>query len=253
MRMGRWGSAASLMAWEARSQAAALARSSRAEGLGGGADEGARRRCRCEAFGDFGATAAGPPDGPARREGAAGHVGGGDEDDGFEPGVFGVLGGDDGGDHAAHGVSGEDEGAGVGAEFGRVGRDAEIGDGSVDVFDGVGEGEAAGRAPGAAVVEEEDVVTGATEGLRDIEIFFVAGEAVEEDDDGMRACSGGDVDDGVDEGAVAGELEGFDEGGMGFVGGGVCRDGVLGWALGGEGERCGEDSGEGDELGEAHS
>ena len=93
-----------------------------------------------------------------------------------------------------------------------------------------------GRAPGAAVVEEEDVVAGAAEGLGDVEVLLVAGEAVEEDDYGMRAGAGGYVDEGVEEGAVAGELEGFEGGGIGFVGGGS-------WSIGGlglRGERCGE-------------
>ena len=113
-------------------------------------------------------------------EGAAGHVGGGDEDDGFEPGIPGVPGAKDGGEHAAHGVSGEDDGVGVGAEFGGVGGGAEVADGGLHVFDAVGEGEVAGATPGAAVVEEEDVVAGAAEGLRDVEVLLVAGEAVEE-------------------------------------------------------------------------
>ena len=193
------------------------------EGFGGAAGEGACRRRRGRGVGwDVGVDCD-----RAGGRAAAGHVGGGDEADGFDGGV--VRAGDSG-DHAAHAVADEDEVVRVGAEAGGVGGIAEVGDGGVGVFDGVGEGEVAGGAPGAAVVEEEDVVAGAAEGLGDVEIFFVAGEAVEEDDGGMRACSGGDVDEGVEQGAVAGELEGVDGGGMGLVGGGVGGDGGGFWA-----------------------
>ena len=51
---------------------------------------------------------------------------------------------------------------------------------------------------------------------------------MEEDDGGVRAGAGGDVDKGVEEGSVAGELEGLHGGGVGFVGGGVSGDGGLG-------------------------
>jgi hypothetical protein len=76
--------------------------------------------------------------------------------------------------------------------------------------------------------------------LGDVEILLVAREAVEEDDYGMRACSGGYVDEGVEESAVAGELEGLEGRWVGFVEGGVLIDGGLG--VGGDdgGERCGE-------------
>ena len=45
---------------------------------------------------------------------------------------------------------------------------------------------------------------------------------------GVRTRSSGDVDEGVEEGAVAGELEGLHRGRVGFVGGGILVDGGLG-------------------------
>ena len=50
---------------------------------------------------------------------------------------------------------------------------------------------------------------------------------MEEDDSGMRAGAGGDVDKGVEEGSVAGELEGLHCGGVLLVGGWVRGDGRL--------------------------
>jgi hypothetical protein len=44
------------------------------------------------------------------------------------------------------------------------------------VFDGVSEGEVAGRAPGAAVVEVDDVPAVAANGLGEIEIFSLPGK-----------------------------------------------------------------------------
>src|SRR5260370_15392482 len=103
----------------------------------------------------------------------------------------------------------ENEKGRVGAEFARVGGVAQVGDGGLSVFDGVGEGEVAGGAPGAAVVEVDDVPAVAADGLGDVEILFVAGEAVEEEDDGGGAGAFGDVGAGLDHGAVAGDLDGF--------------------------------------------
>ena len=176
------------------------------------------------------------------------HIGCGDQADGFDGGV---LRADVAGHEAAHAVADEDDVGGVGAELFRVGGVAQIGDGGLGVFDGVGEGEVAGRAPGAAVVEVDDVPAVAADGLGEVEILFVAGEAVKEEDDGVRACSLGDVGEGVEHGAVAGDLEGLHRGGIGFVGGGVGGDGrgkFLGrkrerkqgaQKCGGETKRCG--------------
>ena len=61
--------------------------------------------------------------------------------------------------------------------------------------------------------------------MREVEILFVAGEAVKQEDDGVWACSLGDVGEGVEHGAVAGNLEGLHGGGIGFVGRGVGGDG----------------------------
>jgi len=151
------------------------------------------------------------------------HVGCGDQGDGFDGGI---LRANVAGHEAAHTVADEDDVGGVGAEFFRVGGIAQIGDGGLGVFDGVGEGEVAGGAPGAAVVEVDDVPAVAANGLGEVEIFFVAGEAVEEEDDRVRARSLGDVGEGVEHGSVAGDLEGFHCCGVCFVGRGVSGDGA---------------------------
>ena len=56
----------------------------------------------------------------------------------------------------------------------------------------------------------------------------------------MRTRSSGDVDEGVEEGAVAGELEGLHRGRVGFVGGGILVDGGLGLRGCCGGEHCAE-------------
>ena len=121
-------------------------------------------------------------------------------------------------------------------KFLRVCGIAQVGDGGVGVFDGMGEGEVAGRTPGAAVVEVDDVPPIAADGLGEVEIFLVAGEAVQEEDYGMWCRAGSDIGDGVEERAVAGDLEGFEGGGIGLVVGGVGGDGG-GKLLSIEGER----------------
>ena len=180
----------------------------------------------CGDFGEGGLLLMGLDDG----ERAASHVGGGDEVYGAD---FGVAGGYVGGDHASHGVADEDDGFGIGAELLCVDGVAEPGEGSFGVLDAVGEGEGARSAPGAAVVEVEYVPTGASDGLGEVEVPLVAGEAVEEDDGGVRAGAFGGVHEGIEESAVAGELEGFECGGGGFIGDGVRGEGGLG--LSGEG------------------
>jgi len=179
------------------------------------------------------------------------HVGCGDQADGFDGGV---LRGGVAGYEAAHAVTDEDDVGGVGAELFRVGWVAQVGDGGLRVFDGVGEGEVAGRAPGAAIVEVDDVPTVAANGLGEVEIFFVAGEAVEEEDDWMRAGAFGDVGEGVEHGAVAGDLEGLHGCGICFVGWWVGGDGCrgVGAGLGVEGQGGSEESGKDRELTQSH-
>ena len=150
------------------------------------------------------------------------HVGCGDQADSFD-GRF--LCADVSGHEAAHTVADENDVGGVGAEFARVGGVAQVGDGGLRVFDGVSEGEVAGRAPGAAVVEVNDVPTVAADGLREIEILFVAGEAVKEEDDRVWACSLGDVGKGVEHGSVAGDLKALHSGWVCLVWPGVRGDG----------------------------
>jgi hypothetical protein len=146
------------------------------------------------------------------------HVGCGDQADSFDRRV---LRADVAGHESAHAVADEDDVGGIGAELARVGGVAQVSDGGLRVFDGVGEGEVAGRAPGAAVVEVDDVPAIAADGLREVEIFFIAGEAVKKDDDRVWACSLGDVGEGVEHGSVAGDLKGLHCGWIGFVGRGV--------------------------------
>lgn len=157
--------------------------------------------------------------------------------------------GDDGGDHAAHRVTDEDEVVGVDAEFSGVGGDADVGECGVGIFDGMGERKISWRTPRPAVVEVENVVASAAKGLGDVEVLLVAGEAVEKHNGGVWVGSGGDVDEGVEEGAVAGELEGLEGCGKLFVGGGILIEGTGG--LRGQGERCGEE-GEGKEIAKGH-
>ena len=109
-------------------------------------------------------------------DGVDAHVGRGDEADGFDGWI---LRGGVSGHESAHAVADEDDVGGVGAELFRVGGIAQVGDGGLGVFDGVGEGEVAGRTPGAAIVEVDDVPAVAANGLGEVEILFVAGEAVE--------------------------------------------------------------------------
>jgi hypothetical protein len=72
---------------------------------------------------------------------------------------------------------------------------------------------------------------------------------VEKDDDGMRACSGGDVGERVELGAVAGNLKGLHCGWVRFVWCGIGRNG-RGELLGADGnaERDAEKRGRGDEM-----
>ena len=79
----------------------------------------------------------------------------------------------------------------------------------IECLDGGSEGEVAGGAPGAAIVEVKNVPPGAANRLCEIEILLVTGEAVEDDYDRMRSPSGGDVGERVELGAVAGKLKGL--------------------------------------------
>ena len=81
------------------------------------------------------------------------------------PRMAGVLGAGVAGKEAAQAVAEKDDIGGVGVQARGVGWVAEIGDGSLHVLDAVGEGEVAGGAPGAAVVEEKNVPSGAADVL----------------------------------------------------------------------------------------
>ena len=149
------------------------------------------------------------------------HVGCGDQADRLDRRVLraGVA-----GHESAHAVTDENDVARVGAKLFRVGGIAQIGDGGLCVFDGVGEGEVARRSPGPAVVEVDDVPAVAADGLRQVKILLITGEAVKQEDDWVWACSLGDVGEGVEHRSVAGNLEGLHRGGVGFVGGRIGGD-----------------------------
>ena len=73
----------------------------------------------------------------------------------------------------------------------------------------------------------EDVPAVAAEGLREVDVLLVAGEAVEQDDGGMRLRAGGEEEEALDVAAVGGE-DGFEIlRGCGGVGRGVGGDGGL--------------------------
>jgi hypothetical protein len=96
-------------------------------------------------------------------------------------------------------------------------------------------------------MRDEDVPTGAANGVGEIHVLFVTGESVEKQDDGMRACAGGEVEDGVEARVVADDVGSFHRGGEVFVSRGIggdscgsalCSRGGCGQ---GEQERCGRD------------
>ncbi len=82
------------------------------------------------------------------------------------------------------------------------------------VFQAMREGEAAGAAPRAAIVQEDDVPSGAADGLGEIGIVFHAGQAVQQDDGRVRPRAARQIDDGVDVHAMARQREGHEAGGM---------------------------------------
>jgi hypothetical protein len=139
--------------------------------------------------------------------------------------------------------------AGVGAELFGIGGIANVGDGGMRIFDRVSKGKITGRAPGPAVIEVKNVPSGAAEGLRKIEIFLVAGESVEKDDDRMRACTGRDVGERIELGAVAGDLKCLHCSRVCFVWCRIGRDG-RGELLGADRttERGAKKHGSGDEM-----
>ena len=72
-----------------------------------------------------------------------------------------------------------------------------------DILDHMFEAIIALRAPGAAIVKEHDIVAGATDGLGEIEVLFIAGIAVQHQDGWVRAWAAGDVDQSVQARALA--------------------------------------------------
>ena len=133
-------------------------------------------------------------------------------------------------EEAAHAVADDGDFGWVGAVCFGVRGIAEECNCGLRVFDGVAEGEFALAAPGAAVVGDEDVPASAADGIGEVHVLLVAGESVEEQDDGMRAGAGGKIDDGVEARVVADDVGSFHHGGDLFVArgiGGDCSGSVL--------------------------
>ena len=76
----------------------------------------------------------------------------------------------------------------------------------------MGEGELALAAPGAAIVEEEDVETVTAERLRDIKVFLVSRIAVKEDDRRVRALTICEIGDAIQPVTMAFEVQLFNGG-----------------------------------------
>src|SRR5579859_1115477 len=104
-----------------------------------------------------------------------GHVGGGDEADGLDGGVLraGIT-----SHEAAHAVADKDDLFWINSKACCVAGIAKIRNGGVNIFDGMGEGEVAGRTPASAVVEVEHIVPGTAQRLGDIEVLLVAWESM---------------------------------------------------------------------------
>ena len=113
---------------------------------------------------------------------------------------------DGGGGHvSAHAVADDDDAVRVDAVLLRscgIEQEADLG---VGVLGGVREGEVAFDAPRAAVVHGEHVPAVGAEGLGEVEVLLEAGKAVEDDGGGVRACSGGEIEDAEEIAAVAGQ------------------------------------------------
>jgi hypothetical protein len=113
-----------------------------------------------------------------------------------------------GGHEAAHAVTGHHDPAGVDVILGGVGRIEQEGDRRLAVGAGVGERELAGAAPRAAIVDLQHVPAGPAHGLHQVDIGLVAGEAVQEQQGGVRLVARGQVHQGVDPRAAGREPEG---------------------------------------------
>jgi hypothetical protein len=112
------------------------------------------------------------------------------------------------GDHpATHAVTGEDDAPGIDSKGCNVGRIAEKREHRAGVLKVLRKAEVARAAPGSAVVERHGIPAGAPQGLREIQILFVAGQAVADDYRWMRAGSGRLIDDAIDEEAVSGDVD----------------------------------------------
>ena len=94
----------------------------------------------------------------------------------------------------------------------------------VRVLKVLGEGIDSRTSPGAAIVEGDRVPARPAHGLRQVKILFVPGQAMADNECGMRTRTGRLIDDSVDEDPVAGNVQYGHSGRMSGIGGRVSKD-----------------------------
>jgi hypothetical protein len=102
---------------------------------------------------------------------------------------------------------------------------AEICEHGVGILEVLTETEHAGAAPRTAIIESDGIPPCAPDSLREIEIFFVAGQAVADDESGVRPSARGLVDDAIDEHAVSWDMQDSHFSRVSGIGGWVGEDG----------------------------
>ncbi len=139
----------------------------------------------------------------------------------------------------AHAVADDHQAPGVDAQGLGVLRIAHIGQGRIGVLQVLREAEDTGAAPGAAIIDGDHVPPGPADGLGQVQVLLVAGQAVEQDHGGMLAGPGGQIGDAIDLHPMAGNVQHLHARRMGRVRGrvGIDRRRNLAWRgrLGGAG------------------
>jgi len=74
----------------------------------------------------------------------------------------------------------------------------QIRDRGLRILDRIAERKRPRRSPGPPVVEVEDIVSGPAQGLRQVKVALVSGEAVQKDNRRMRTCTGCDIDERIE-------------------------------------------------------
>ena len=96
------------------------------------------------------------------------------------------------------------------------------------VFDAMREREISRRTPGAAVVEVENIPSGAADILCQIQISFVTGKTVQQDHRRMRAGARGDIHECIQQRSVARNLKSLHGSSIGSIAGRrLCFERVL--------------------------